>query len=47
MSKELGRPAGKNGQKLVTQRSFAVSTPGITGCSKTLEKWKDQEHLEL
>jgi hypothetical protein len=47
MSEELGRPPGKNGQKPVTQPSFSISTPGIKGCSKTPEKWKDQEHLEL
>jgi hypothetical protein len=45
--KELGRPLGKNGQKPVTQPSFSISTPGITGCMKYQEKWKDQEYLEL
>jgi hypothetical protein len=47
ISKDLVRPPGKYEQKLLTQTSFSISTPGMTGCWKTQEKWKDQEHLEL
>jgi hypothetical protein len=47
MSEELVRQPGKNGQKPHTQASFSLSTPGTTGCWKTQEKCKDQEHIEL
>jgi hypothetical protein len=40
ISIELGRPHGKNGQKPLTQTSFPVSTPGLTGC------WRAREELE-